>query len=111
MKRRTMWIGGLAVVAALGAGGATVAASTGESESPLTGDALRRASEAALEHVGGGTVVESETGDGGAAYEVEVRTSDGRQVEVQLDADFVVVGDAADDDGHGENDQDETGEE
>ena len=40
----------------------------------------------ALEHTGGGTVTESEIGDDGAAYSVEVRLADGSQVEVNLEA-------------------------
>ncbi len=43
-------------------------------------------------------MTETEIGDDGAAYEVEVRLSDGSQVEVNLDADFVVTGSAPDDD-------------
>jgi hypothetical protein len=39
---------------------------------------------------------------GGAAYGVEVRLDDGRQVEVNLDADFNVIGQEADDDGTGD---------
>jgi len=64
---------------------------------------------AALEHTGGGTVVETEAGDDGAAYGVEIRLEDGRVVEVNLDQDFNVIGDEADDDGA--NDQDGSGDE
>ncbi|MGH8829126.1 MAG: PepSY domain-containing protein [Jiangellaceae bacterium] len=114
MKRRTMWIGGAAAAAIIAGGaGATFAASnSNDGESPLTGTTLERASEAALDHVGGGTVLETETGDGGAAYEVEIRTPDGRQVEVHLDEHFTVTGDEADDDGpndDGPNDDDGPG--
>jgi uncharacterized membrane protein YkoI len=107
MKRRTMWIGGAAAAAIIAGGaGATFAASNGDDgESPLTGTTLERASQAALDHVGGGTVLETETGDGGAAYEVEVRAPDGQQVEVHLDEHFKVTGDAADDDGPGDDDE------
>ena len=48
------------------------------------------------------TVVETETGDDGAAYGVEVRLDDGSVVEVNLDASFQVIGQEADDDGSGE---------
>ncbi|MEX2238332.1 MAG: PepSY domain-containing protein [Dehalococcoidia bacterium] len=71
----------------------------GDDDEPLTGSALERASAAALEHTGEGRVTETEVGDGGSAYEVEVLLDDGSQVEVQIDADFNVVGDEADDDG------------
>ena len=44
-------------------------------------------------------MTETEAGDDGAAYGVEVRLDDGRVVEVRLDADFQVLGHEADDDG------------
>jgi uncharacterized membrane protein YkoI len=94
------------VVAAAGAGIAYSAAS-GDDDRALTGSTLQKASAAALRHTGGGTVIETEAGDDGAAYGVEVRLSDGRVVEVSLDSNFEVVGREADDDGAGE--EDETG--
>ena len=113
MKRRTMWIGALAAVAVIGATGATFAAQGDDAEGALTGDTLRQASEAALTHTGGGTVTETErSGDSGGTYEVEVTLENGQQVDVELDADFKVVGQSSDDDsGSGEsgesgNDQD-----
>ena len=42
--------------------------------------------------------VERQDGDGKGVYEVEVRRSDGTQVEIHLDAQFQQVGTAADDD-------------
>jgi uncharacterized membrane protein YkoI len=66
-------------------------------DKPLTGADLDRATKAALDHTGGGTVTETETGDDGAAYGVEVRKPDGRHVEVALDSGFGVVGEEADD--------------
>jgi uncharacterized membrane protein YkoI len=66
-------------------------------DKPLTGTDLDRATKAALDHTGGGTVTETETGDDGAAYGVEVRKPDGRHVEVALDSGFGVVGEEADD--------------
>ncbi len=90
-------IAGAAVAAiAIGTG---VGIAGGGDDAPLTGAALEQASEAALAHVGGGTVVETEVGDGSAAYGIEVRLDDGRVVEVNLDADFRVIGSEADDDG------------
>jgi uncharacterized membrane protein YkoI len=69
-----------------------------DSDAPLTGSDLDRAVAAALDHVGGGEVTETETGDDGAAYGVEIRLDDGSQVEVNLDADFEVIGSEPDDD-------------
>jgi hypothetical protein len=47
-------------------------------------------------------VLETEAGDDGAAYGVEIRTEDGRTVEVNLDEDFNVIGQETDDDEPGE---------
>ena len=86
---------GLVVVA--GGAGAAVASGDGDdSEEPITGDALDRASAAALEHTGEGRVTETEVGDEESRYEVEVTLDDGSQVDVQLDEDFRVVGDERD---------------
>jgi uncharacterized membrane protein YkoI len=105
MTRRTRRIiGGVAAAAAIGAGAfAGIAATTGgDDDRPLTGTTRDRAVAAALAHVGGGTVLETEAGDDGAVYEVEIRRPDGSQVEVQLDRDFQVQGAARDDDGGAE---------
>ena len=84
---------------------ATVSVATGSDDRSLEGADLERATAAALTHTGGGEVVESEVGDGGAAYEVEVRLDDGRVVGVQLDERFDVTGSEADDDsGEGPSD-------
>lgn len=105
MNRRTKWMAGGALAAVLALGGASLAIANGggdtdtDTDTPLAGTALERASAAALAHTGGGTVIESEVGDGGAAYGVEIRLDDGSVVEVQLDADFTVTGQESDDDG------------
>jgi len=106
MDRRTKWIAGGAVALAVVGGGTGIAIATGvaDDDEPLTGSALERATAAALEHTGGGTLVETEAGDDGAAYGVEIRFDDGRVVEVNLDADFHVVSQAADDDASREDD-------
>ena len=57
----------------------------------ITGSALQKASDAALEHTGGGKVTETEVGDEESYYEVEVTTDEGQQ-DVQLDRNFNVVG-------------------
>ena len=61
-------------------------------EKPITGSSLERASQAALAHVGGGEVTETEVGDEEGFYEVEVTRADGTQVDVHLDRDFDVLG-------------------
>ena len=103
MQRRTRWIttAGLAVAMA---GGIAAAAAGGDADQELTGATRDRAVAAALAATGGGTVLETEAGDDGAAYGVEVRLADGRQVEVNLDESFKVVAQEADEDKPGEHD-------
>jgi uncharacterized membrane protein YkoI len=105
-RKRIYWVVALVAVlaVALGAVTLTAVAQGGDDDQPITGPALEQATAAALVHTGGGTVTETEVGDDGAAYSVEVRLDDGRQVEVNLDENFNVIGQADDDDGP--NDQD-----
>jgi uncharacterized membrane protein YkoI len=105
MRRRTRWIAaGALALAIVGAGSGTGLDASGatDDEQPLAGSTLDRAVEAALAATGGWTVTETELGDDGAAYAVEIRLADGRQVEVNLDRDFRVTGQEADDDSGGE---------
>lgn len=98
--RTTVKIAVIAAGAVVVLGGAAgVAAATGmvDADTPLTGDELSRAVEAATSEVAG-EVVETEAGDDGAAYSVEIRRPDGSVVEVELDADFTVTGTELDDD-------------
>lgn len=106
IKRRYAAVAGAAVsaiaIAAVVAGGSAVA--TNGDEQPLTGDTFDQAVAAALAHTGGGEVTETEIGDDGAAYEVEIRTPAGSHVEVNLDENFVVTHSEPDDD-DGESDE------
>jgi hypothetical protein len=79
-------------------GGAVVATGGGgdDDETPITGEALERASAVALEHLGEGRVTGTEVGDEESYYEVEVTLDDGSQVDVQLDEQYRVVGSEAD---------------
>jgi uncharacterized membrane protein YkoI len=107
-KKTRPWIIGAGLAVALIGGGAAIAvAGGGDDDKPLTGSNLEKATAAALEHTGGGAVIETEVGDDGAAYGVEIRRADGSVVEVSLDADFNVIGDEADEDSS--NDQDGPG--
>jgi hypothetical protein len=101
MDRRRKWIvGGSLGIAALVAGtGIAAASAAGDDDEPLRGSTLESATAAAVEHAGGGTVIETEVGDDGAAYGVEIRLDDGRVVEVALDESFAVIGQTTDDDG------------
>ena len=102
MNRRTKVTAALAAAAVVGAIGTGVAAAGGgdddATETSITGDALEKASAAALEHMGGGRVTGTEVGDEESYYEVEVTLDDGSQVDVQLDRAFEVVGSEGDDD-------------
>lgn len=90
-KTKTILAAGLTVAAV-----AAATAAAGDSETPITGDALDRASAAALHFTGGGRVTGTEVGDEESLYEVEVTLPDGTQVDVQLDENFAVVGSEAD---------------
>jgi uncharacterized membrane protein YkoI len=101
MKQRTKIVvaATTAVVAVVAVGIGVTAAATADddaTDTPITGDALAQASEAALAHTGSGRVTETEVGDEESYYEVEVTLDDGSQVDVQLDEQFAVVGSAAD---------------
>lgn len=98
-RRRTLVIGGAAVVA-VALAGTGVALATGavgdDDEPPIEEPTLSQASRVALDHVGGGRVTETEVGDEESYYEVEVTLDDGSQVDVQLDEELRVVGSSAD---------------
>ncbi|MGH8973541.1 MAG: PepSY domain-containing protein [Acidimicrobiia bacterium] len=89
---------GVAVIIAGGAGAGPAVSPTADDQE-LTGETRDRAADAALRATGGGTVTETEMGDDGAAYGVEVLVSEGREVEVNLDRNMNVTGQEADDDG------------
>ena len=105
MHRRMITLGAVTIAAAALTGGGIALATGGGGERPLTGTAKEQATAAALRHTGGGTVTETETGDDGAAYSVEVRRADGTQVEINLDAQFDVIGSERDDDGPADEDE------
>lgn len=93
----------LAAVAGFALGGTAIAGAVGGddddgSEKPITGAELQQASKAALAHVGGGEVTDTEVGDEEGFYEVEVTRPGGGQLDVHLDRDFNVLGTEADND-------------
>ena len=109
MQRATKWLGaalavGVAVIIAGGVGAGPAISQTADDQE-LTGSTRDQAVDAALKATGGGTVTETEMGDGGAAYGVEVLTSGGREVEVNLDRNLNITGQEADQD----DDQELTG--
>jgi uncharacterized membrane protein YkoI len=104
MKRKAVVIGGAGLLlGALVLGGGAVAAAGAngdggedETETAITGTALADASAAALAFTGEGSVTGTEVGDEESYYEVEVTLDNGTEVDVQLDADFAVVGSESD---------------
>ena len=98
MNKRTKWIvaAGIAVAGVVGGAGAVMAA--GADDAQLSGESRDKAVAAARALVGEGEVTDTELGDDGAAYGVEIRKPDGAQVEVNLDKDYKVTGTEADDD-------------
>ncbi|GAA0537552.1 hypothetical protein GCM10010172_18670 [Paractinoplanes ferrugineus] len=73
-----------------------IAEAPGPADRVLTDADRTAAGQAALTAVPGGTVVEVDAGDDGAAYEVEVRAADNTRWDVDLDAAFKVLGKTAD---------------
>ena len=112
MKRSTRWtVAGVATVAVVAGGGVAVAAGgEDQAEGPdvaITGTALAQASEAALEHLGEGSVTDTEVGDEEGFYEVEVTLDNGDEVDVHLDEDFNILGTENDGPDDSEDDADD----
>jgi uncharacterized membrane protein YkoI len=99
IDRKIAIVAGAAAVIAGGAGVAAAAGGSDSTEGPdvaISGDALQKASDAALAETGGGRVTGSEIDDEESYYEVEVTAPDGSQTDVQLDENFAVVGSSTD---------------
>ena len=63
-----------------------------ETDVPITGNALKLASAAALNYIGEGKVTDSEVGDEEGYYEIEITLDNGQEVDVHLDENFNVLG-------------------
>lgn len=114
LRRKRIIIPTVATLAVLGAG-ATVWSATADDS--VSGGERDRVGAAAVEVAGGGTAVEVETSDDpGVAYEVEVRTADGAEVDIALDDDLDEVSqeteaeDDADDSDSDDSDDSDTAE-
>lgn len=110
MRRQTKIVVAAGTLGAIVLAGAGIVAANGstaedahEADTPITGSNLERASRAALDHLGGGRVTDTEIDDEESTYEVEVTRGDGSQVDVQLDANFSVVSTEADESDEEEN--------
>ncbi len=97
-------------IGAVAAAGLTVAKASSSDDGPeddgadtaISGDALQRASDAALAYTGEGRVSGTEVNDEESKYEVEVTLDNGDQVDVQLNETFDVV--SSENDGSGDTD-------
>lgn len=105
LRSKRVIIAGVAVAAALGAGG-TVWATAAQADE-VTGNDRDRIGQAATQAVPG-TVLDVETSDDqGEAYEVDVRKADGSEVSVHLDKDLKVLSQEPDDDNGPDDDNDD----
>ena len=95
-RRVAVVAGALAVVAVIGTGVAIASNDDDATDRSIQGQALKRASEAALAETGQGHVTGTEVNDEDSYYEVEVTLDNGSQVDVQLDRSFHVVSSDAD---------------
>lgn len=93
MMTKPKWVAsGIAAVAVLAGGsGIGVASSDDGRGAPITGGALDKASEIALERTGGTEVTQTELRDEQGYYEVEVVLEDGSLVDVHLDRGFNII--------------------
>lgn len=95
LRSKRVVVPAILAATALAVGGPVWAATA--SDDPQ-GSERDRIGTAATKAVGGGTAVEVEASDDrGEAYEVEVRTDDGTEIDVALDKDLKVVSKDADD--------------
>ena len=105
LRSKRVIIAGVALAAALGAGGTVWA--TAASADEVSGADRDRAANAATVAVPGTVVEVEESDDQGEAYEVEIRKADGAEVSVILDKDLKVLAQEADDDTDETDDNDD----
>jgi uncharacterized membrane protein YkoI len=92
MRKRTVTAGAAIVLAAAVTGGGVAIASGDDGDANVTGPQAEAATAAALEATSGGraNAVERD-GENGATWEVEVTKTNGKTVDVRLDANYKVV--------------------
>lgn len=96
-KHRLIGAGIVIAISALVVGAGIAVAGPNDDDAQLTGAERERAIEVALDHTPG-SVTETEVGDDGAAYGVEIRRADGSEVEISLNRSFDVIATEIDDD-------------
>jgi hypothetical protein len=93
MKIKSIGIVAAVGTAAVAIGTGIAAAQPDDGEgTPITGEALTKASQVALSFTGGGTITATEVGDEESQYQVEVTKADGTVTDVNLNQDFLIVG-------------------
>jgi hypothetical protein len=92
LNRKHIAVGGLVFALSAGGVGAAVASgASGDAKEQVSGPGADRAREAALAiHPGTANSVERDS-ENGATWEVEITGTDGRTVDVRLDADYRLV--------------------
>ena len=92
MRKRTVIAGAAIVLAAAITGGGVAIASGDDGDANVTGPQAAAATAAALEATSGGKANSVERdGENGATWEVEVTKTNGKTVDVRLDANYKVV--------------------
>ena len=71
--------------------GEVVSVENEEADVPITGNALDKASQAALNYIGEGRVTDSEIGDEEGYYEIEIKLDNGNEADVHLDENFNIL--------------------
>lgn len=111
-RKKIFAVAAVTSVVALGGGGLAYAGGAvgGEGSEPaVTGADADRAGKAAVDSLGGGTVVNVYAEDEGeVAYEVEVKQTDGSTTEVEITKDFTVAAPEADEGAEGPEGTDST---
>ena len=92
LNRKHIAVGGLALALSAGGVGVAVASGTGaDAQEQVSGPGADRAREAALAiHPGTANSVERDS-ENGATWEVEITGTDGKTVDVRLDANYRLV--------------------
>lgn len=94
-RKKILAVAGITSIVALGGGGLAYAGGAvgGDGDDKaVTGADADRAGKAAVDSLGGGTVVNVfEENEGDVAYEVEVKKADGSTAEVEITKDFAVA--------------------
>jgi uncharacterized membrane protein YkoI len=103
IKRKHIAVGGAVfALSAVGVGAAVAGSQSGDAKEQVSGPGADKARQAALaNHPGTANAVERDS-ENGATWEVEVTGTDGKTVDVRLDANYKVVAVEGDGENQGE---------